>query len=444
MNELWRRLVFLFRHREFNRELEEEMRFHLDMKEQGGADAFAARLQFGNFTLLKEVSREMWGWNSLEKLLQDLRYALRMMRRTPGFAAIVVATLALGIGANTAIFSVVDGVLLRPLPFAEPDRLVGVYSHFAPANMVHGTFSVADFLDLRAQVKSFDRFAAYAGRRWTLTGVDQPEVLTGLGVTSSFFSVLGAQPLLGRTFLDGEDKPNSTPLAVISEGLWRRRFNSDPSVVGRSILLNGSGSTVVGVMPTGFSFLQPGLDLWQLMTLTPPTQRFPFFLRGIAHLKPGVTWEQAQTELNSLAPGIERSDPKTYSHLSFPVLPLQEALVGNVRLALLVLLGAVGMVLLIAAVNVANLLLARAASREREIAIRMSIGASRVRLVRQLLTESLLLALAGGTAGVLLARWAVGWLRTLTVANVPRLDEVHLDARVLAFTFAISVLCGVA
>ncbi|HYL76900.1 MAG TPA: ABC transporter permease [Bryobacteraceae bacterium] len=418
------------------------MRFHLEMKEQS-ADAHAARRQFGNFTLLKEVSREMWGWNSLERLMQDLRYALRMMRRSPGFAAIVVATLAIGIGANTAIFSIVDGVLLRPLPYPDADRLVAVYSHFSAQSLPRGTFSVADFFDLHAQVKSFDRFAAYSYRRWVLTGVDRPEILTGAGVTSSLLGILGAQPLVGRTFLDGEDKPNGTPLAVISESLWRRRFQSDRGVVGRSILLNGTSVTVVGVMPSSFNFPQAGMDLWQLMAFTPPTQRFPFFLRGIGRLKPGVSWEQAQAELNALAPGIERTDPATYQHLSFPVVPLQEATVGNVRLALLVILGAVGLVLLIAAVNVANLLLARAASREREIAIRMSIGAGRVRLVHQLLTESVLLALAGGGAGVLLAWWGVRWLRTLTVTNLPRLNEVHIDWRVLAFTLVISVVSGI-
>jgi putative ABC transport system permease protein len=442
MNELFRRLRYLLRRDRASDELDEEMRFHLQMKEQARG-VHAARRQFGNFTLLKEVSREMWGWGSFDKLMQDVRYALRTMRRSPGFTAIVVITLALGIGANTAIFSVVNGVLLRPLPYPEADRLMGVYSHFAPANVPLGSFSVADFLDIRAEVKSLDHFSAYSRRRWTLTGSGDPEILAGAGVTASFFNVLGIQPILGRAFLDGEDKPNGTPMVVISEALWHRKFGSDPGIAGRSIVLDGTGNTVVGVVRASFSFPQPGIDLWQLMAFAPPTQRFPFFLRGIARLKPGVSVEQAQAELNALAPGIEQKDPKTYQHLSFPLLPLQEAMVGNVRLALLVILGAVGLVLLIAAVNVANLLLARAASREREIAIRMSIGAGRARLLRQFLTESVLLALAGGGAGVLLAWWGVRWLRTLTVANIPRLEEVQIDLNVLAFTLLIALASGI-
>ena len=442
MSELFRRLVYLFRRQRLDRELDEEMQFHLRMKEKARG-AGAARRQFGNFTLWKEVSREMWGWSSFDKLMQDVRYALRTMRRSPGFTAIVVATLALGIGANTAIFSIVDGVLLRPLPYPDADRLAGVFSHFAAVSVPRGNFAVADFLDLRAQLKSLDKFSAYSYRRWTITGSGEPEILAGAGVTSSFFSVLGVHPVVGRTFFDGEDKPNATPLVVISEALWRRKFSSDPAIAGKTILLNGTGNTVVGVMPSDFAFPQPGIDLWQLMAFNPPTQRFPFFLRGIARLKPGYTWEQAQAELNTLAAGIEKLDPHTFQHLTFPLVPLQEAMVGNVRLALLVILGAVGLVLLIAAVNVANLLLARAASREREIAIRMSIGAGRARLLRQFLTESVLLALAGGSAGVLIAWWGVRWLRTLTVANIPRLQEVHIDLRVLAFTLLISVLCGI-
>ncbi len=441
--ELWRKLVFLVRRRRFDRELDEEMRFHLEMKAGAMGDRYAAHRQFGNPTLLKEVSREMWGWNSFETLLQDMRYALRTMRRNAGFTAIVIATLALGIGANTAIFSVVDGVLLRPLPFPEQERLVGVFSHFAPANNPRGNFSVADFLDLRSQVKSLDQLAAFTRRRWTITGLERPELVAGSAVTSSFFSVLGATPMLGRTFLAGEDNPNGPRLIVLSESLWRRLFNSDPGVTGRAIVLNGNAFTVVGVMPSSFQFPQAGTDLWQLLTLAPPAYRFPFFLRGVARLKPGVSLGQAQAELNALAPGIERSDPKTYQHLSFPVLPLREGLVGNVRLPLLVMLGAVGLVLLIASVNVANLLLARAASREREMAIRMSIGAGRFRLMRQLLTESIVMALAGGVAGALLALWGVHWLRTLAVANIPRLEQARVDGRVLLFTLFICVLSGV-
>jgi len=443
IGELWRRLVFLVRKSRHQRELGEEMQFHLDMKAAEFGDPHAARRQFGNSTVLQEVSREMWGWNSIETLWQDVRYALRGMRRSPGFTAIVIATLALGIGANTAMFSIVDMVLLRPLPFRDQDRLVAVYSHFIPGNVARGSFSLADYLDLTAQNRTFGQFAAYTFGLWTISGPVQPEVLNVVRVTPAFFPILGAQPLIGRTFYEGEDKLNAPRVCVLSETLWRRLFSSDRNVIGRGIVLNDTSYTVVGVMPSGFEFPQQGVDIWTEMQLTAPTYRFPFFLRGIAKLKPGVTLEQAQTDLNTIAPGIERSDPKTYSHLSFPVLPLREGLVGSSRLPLLVLLGSVAMVLLIASVNVANLLLARAASREREIAIRVSIGAGRARVLRQLLTESLLLAFAGGLLGLILAWWVVSSCRHLTLVNIPRLDQAHIDVRVLLFTVAVCLFCGI-
>ncbi len=444
IGEIWRRILFLIRRRQFDRDLADEMQFHLEMKSKAAGDPTAARRQFGNTTLLKEASHEMWGWNSLETLIQDVRYSLRTMRRSPGFTTIVIATLALGIGANTAIFSVVNGVLLSPLPFPAQDRLVSVYSHFLPPDVKHGAFSVADFLDLKAKNRCFQEFAAVTGNRVTLTGIERPDVITIATVTSSFFSILGARPLLGRTFLEGEDQPTSPRLAILTQRLWLRQFSGDLGVVGRGVILNGANYTIVGVMPEDFQFPQRDVELWTIMRLTPPQYRFPFFLRGIARLKPGVTLEQAQADLNSLAPGIEQSDPKTYSRLSFPVVPLREGMVGNVRLALLVMLGAVGLVLLIASVNVANLLLARAASREREIAIRMSIGASRFRLLRQLLTESILLAMSGGLGGVLLAAWGVRWLKTLSVVNIPRLNEAHIDGRVLGFTLLVALVSGIA
>ena len=420
----------------------------------------SARIELGGVEQVKENVREVRTGAFLEILLQDLRYGLRTLARSPGFTAAAVLALALGIGANSAIWSVGYGVLLRPLPYPDADRLAMVFMHFSPQNNERGNLSMADFFDWRERNHAFLAPAVYSTARFDITGANvanvanvvnaatgasgagEPEEVQGARVTAGFFHTLSVRPLLGRGFETGEDRPGSDRLAVVSEGLWRRRFGGSPDVLGRSIELNGAPHTIVGVMPASFHFPSRA-ELWANLALTPPTRRGPFFFKGVARLKPGVTLEQAQTETNAIGRGIEQANPKTYSHLTLPVLSLREALVGRVRPVLLLMFGAVGFVLLIATVNVANLQLVRATAREREMTVRLSLGAGRSRILRQLFTESLLLALVGGAAGLALAYAGIRLLQAWNPGNLPRMEAVHLDAGVLAWNLVISLLAGV-
>ena len=383
----------------------------------------------------------MWGWNWLEELFQDIRFGLRMLAKNPGFTAVAVITLTLGIGANTAIFSVVNGVLLRPLPYRDPGRLV-VVNLLNQKTQETFPLSDADFLDWRAQNQVFSEVAAFSGSYRNLTGSGPPERLTGEVVTADYFSSWGVKPLLGRTFLPNEDQPGSPLMAVLSYDLWQRRFGANPGVIGQAMVLNGLSTRLIGVMPAGFA-LDGAVQLWTNLILNPPSRRGPYYLTGIARLKPGATPEQARAELSTLAHRIETANPLTNEHMAFSVTPLEEAVVGDVRPALLVLLGAVVLVLLIACLDVANLLLARAASREKEMALRVALGANRLRVFRQLLTESVLLAALGGVLGLLLARWGVAILRAAGGGNLPRLGEVSVDGRVFAFTCLITLTSGI-
>ena len=367
--------------------------------------------------------------------MHDLRYAFRTLARSPGFTAAAVLALALGIGANTAVFSVINGVLLRPLPYPGADRLVMVFDSFPQQGMEHGPACIPDFLDWKARSRSFQGLDAVATNRFTLTGDGEAEQIVGAAVTAGFFDVLGVRPLLGRTFSAGEDQPGRAQTVVIGERLWRRRYGSNPGILGKQIALNGRPCTVIGVAPGSF---QPGQrEVWAILTLNPPTRRGPFFLRGIGRLKEGVTVEQAAADMASVARQVERDNPKDYGRLRYPVVSLRETVVGNVRPLLWVLSGAVFLVLLIAVANVTNLMLARATARRREIAIRLSIGAGRGRLVRQSLVESLVLSLAGSAAGVGLASLGVRALRGLQPAGLPRIDEIGVDSRVLAFSLVV-------
>ncbi|PYT00735.1 MAG: hypothetical protein DMF65_08325 [Acidobacteria bacterium] len=392
----------------------------------------------------------------METLLQDLRYGLRTIRNKPGFAAVAVLTLALGIGANTAIFSVVNSVLLRSLPYSDAQRLVKLYTGTDPSAQPTGPLSYQDLLDYRAQAQTLEYVTASQSVGTVMSvGGDEPERVRGVEVMADLFPALGARAARGRVFTREEDAAGGPAVVVISDGFWRRRFGADRSVVGREVKIGlaGRSVTVIGVMPPGFKFPPDEAEAIDYYTpfVTEQARVDPASLNNrsnisfpvVAKLKPGVSLEQAAAEVTAIAGRLAAQYPDSDARRRVRLVSLHEDLVGDFRTSLLVLLGAVGFVLLIACANVANLLLARAASRSKEMAIRTALGAGRVRIIRQLLTESLLLALAGGGLGLLLAVWGVDALIRLSPASVPRLEETSLDARVLLFTLAVSFATGV-
>ena len=379
-------------------------------------------------------------------LWQDIRYGVRMLLKKPAFTAVAVLALALGIGANTAIFSVVNAVLLRPLPFAEPDRLVAVLSaNIKGGSEQFGGASPADFLDWQAQNKSFESITAYSGGSINLSGVDQPEQFPGARVSDGFFQVYQVKPLLGRTILPEENVVRGNRVVVLSHRLWQRRFGGDPNIVGKTLTLSGRSTTVIGVMPPEFK--EPAFaEAWTplLMDSGEMKPRESRYFTVAARLKPGVTLEEAQSEMDVIAKRLAAEHPETNTGWGVRLMPLRERGITRVRSALLILLGAVSFVLLIACANVANLLLARATARHKEVAIRTALGATRWRIVRQMLVESLLLALTGGTVGLLLALWGVDAITALVPSDwrFPRLDESRVDLTVLLFTLGVSALTG--
>ena len=390
----------------------------------------------------------------MRALWQDMRYGLRMLAKSPGFSALVILTLALGIGANTAIFSVVNAVLLRPLPFEEPDRLVQIW-HTPPQASFPGipTFSVspANFLDWRARSQAFEGMSAYGFGQYTLTGTGHPEAVRMVAVTSGFFSILRAQPLLGRAFLAEEDSPGREHEVVLSYNLWRGRFGADRDIVGKNIALNGQAFTVIGVMGPNFEFpisTDPNYSpqMWKPLAWTDQERaiRDNHNYAVVARLKDGVTLQQARAELDSVSNQLAQQYPADDKGWGATAIPLREDLVGDVRPALLILLGAVALVLLIACANVANLLLAKAMSRRKEIAIRVAMGASRPRLLQQGISETVLMALAGGALGLVFAHYGVILIVRFLAQRLPRSTEIALDGWVFTFALGISLLTGIA
>ena len=381
-------------------------------------------------------------------LLKDIRYAARTLRRSPGFAATAVLTLALGIGANTAIFSVVNATLLRPLPFDHPERIVVIQNQYKALGLDAVSASVADYIDYRKQKQLFTEVAAVTEENFNLTGGDRPERLNCGVTTAGLFPLLGVKPLRGRIFTYDEDQPGQNNVVLLTQGLWKRRFGSDPGVIGRTIRLNGKPYTVVGVVPPILQWFAP-LDAWIPSGFTSKDAdsalRDHQFLFVLARTQPGISLERARTGMHVFARELALKFPQFYPPSvgwGIRVDSLNEILLGDVRGALIVVLAAVGFVLLIACANVANLLLARASARMRELSIRTALGAGRWRIARQLMTESMLLGLLGGVAGVLLGMWGVALLVNGGPQQLPRLDEVAIDGRVLAFTAAISLLTG--
>lgn len=451
LKDLLRRWRALTHHHELDQELDEELRFHLDrLIEQNikngmtPADARSAAMKsFNRVDQSKEECRDARGVGLIENLLRDTTYSLRVLLKNYAFTIVVVLTLALGIGANTAIFSFANGILLRPLPYPQSDRLAVLDEFSYKQNRESMAVSYPNFLDWREQNKSFEDIGIYfSTQRFAMSGAGEPTEVRGSYISHGLFEILGVSPQLGRTFTANEDTPDEEWVVILGHSLWQRSFGGDPNIIGRKIMLNSRARTVVGVMPPGFRFPDTA-ELWAPVALTTKTfTRNDHGLLSIARLKDGVTLTEAQAEMNNIAARIEQANPVTNEGLGVKVNSLHDTLTGDYRQALLILLSVVGCVLLVACVNVANLMLARATARQREFALRAALGASRWRIMRQLLVESLLLALAGGVLGFLLSIWALRLLLTAIPGEIPFWMNFGIDLRVLGFTAAINLLTG--
>ncbi len=450
--------MFWWSRKRREQDLERELRSHLELEaeeqREAGLDTeearYAAQRALGNSTLVRETVREAWEWRSVERVWQDVRFAVRGMLRKRGVAVTALVMLALGTGANTSIFSVVSAVLLRPLPYKDADRLVMVWGNNRSRGFDTDQVSPLDFADWRSQSHVFEEMASSTDAMYTLTGSGEPTPIIGYQFSANYFHVLGVRPLLGRTFLPQEEQPGNNRVVVLSYRLWRSHFGGDRGIVGKTIRLDGAPYTVIGVMPKGVEYPQ-STELWTPLIIPREAvnDRSYRFLRVIARLKNGVTIQQAQREMNSLAERSAREYPKTNKEeAATNIISLRQTITGDVRPALLVLLFAVGFVLLIACANVANLLLAEAVGRQKEVAIRAALGASNSRLIRQFLTETAVLGLGGGLIGLLLAVLCTRALVAMfppTIANlsIPRVGEIPIDGWVLAFALALSLLTGI-
>ncbi len=459
LDDLRFRARALFRRDAVETELDDELRFHFDRQVEkymrsGMTEEEAkrrARLAFGGHEQVKENCRQARGTDFIELTLQDIKYAFRQLWANPTFSLVMILTLALSIGANSAIFSVIDGVLLKSLPYRQPDRLVRIFlsSHEYPKFPLNPF----DFLDFRARNHSFDSIAAFTRGDVQLSGNGEPVRLNGFGITSGYFRVLGLQPELGREFDFQAEIPGNGLQAILSDRVWRTRFGADPNIIGRKITMNMQPFTVIGVMPAGTE--HPGneyhavaygesVDVWWPFSFAGDSnRRGSHFIEGIGRLKDGVSVERARAEMNAIMAQLAREHPGNDSGWTVLVIPLYTELVGARRQMLLVLLGSVGIVLLIACANSANLLMARASARQREIAVRLAMGAPRSRVVRQLLTESLLISFTGGALGLALASGGVQALVSLLPADFPRANDIHLNSQVLLFTFLVSLITGI-